>query len=123
MKGTPRHFVGIAVLIAIGLGIFLYAPAQNYAVVVALVGVGILLYACLAAPAGPALDGFPDALRRAMAGERPQHPQGATPELARVYDELASIADRRARETAEATKRTRELDDAERTLEEVAKSL
>src|SRR5215831_9646077 len=101
MSLSPKTVLGIVVLLAAGAGILFYSPNQNYAVIVALLGVGALLLAGYGQSGGASLDGLADAVRRATGGERPAAPPSASPELARVYDELGALADRRAREAAD----------------------
>ena len=121
MSPLPKNLVAALLLLAVGVGILFYVPAQTYAIAVAIVGAAALLFAGGGAPAQ--LGGVTDAIRRAASGERPPAPAGATGELARTYEELAALADRRARETADHAKRSRELDDAEHTLEDVTRRL
>src|SRR3984885_15152137 len=122
MSPLPKHIVAALLLMAAGVGILLYQPAQSYAIVVAIAGAGVILFAGSGA-GGAQLGGITDSIRRASSGERPTSPAGATGELARTYEELGALADRRARETADHAKRSRELDDAEHTLEEVTRRL
>jgi methyl-accepting chemotaxis protein len=122
MTSMPKHLVAAIALMAIGVGILFVAPAQSYAIAVAIAGAAALLYAGTGS-SGVAVGGLADAIRRAAGGERPQAPPGTTGELARAFDELSSLADRRAREAADQGKRTRDLDEAEQTLEDVARKL
>ncbi len=57
-----------------------------------------------------------DGVRRARRGDRPSPPLGASPEVARVFDELARIAD-------EEEKRAREARDAQEQFEQLSKKL
>jgi methyl-accepting chemotaxis protein len=57
-----------------------------------------------------------DGVRRARRGDRPSPPIGASPDLARVFDELGRLAD-------EEEKRTRELKDAHDQFEQLARKL
>ena len=57
-----------------------------------------------------------EGLRRARRGERPSPPLGASPELARVFDELGRVSE-------EDDKRTRELKEAQDQLESICRKL
>src|SRR5687768_5038397 len=57
-----------------------------------------------------------DGVRRARRGDRPSPPMGASPEVARVFDELSRIAD-------EEEKRAREARDAQEQFEALSKKL
>ncbi len=121
MTPMPKHLMAAVALLAIGAGILFVAPAQTYAILVAIAGAVAILYA--GAGGGAALGSVSEAVRKAAGGERPTAPPGTTGDLARVYEELAALADRRAKEASDQAKKTRELDDAEHTLEDVARKL
>ncbi len=123
MSPMPKHLVAAGLLVAIGVGIALLVPTQNFAVVIAIAGAASVVFAGRGPSAGVSLGGLGEAIRRATTGERPTAPAGTTGELAAVYEELGNLAERRTRETAEHEKRNRELDEAEHTLEDVARKL
>jgi methyl-accepting chemotaxis protein len=122
MSPMPKHLVAAIALMALGAGILFVAPAQNYAIFVAIVGAAAVLFAG-GGGGGAQVTGLADAVRKAAVGERPSAPAGASPEVARVYEELAAFAERRTKETTDQSKKTRELDEAEHTLEDVARKL
>jgi methyl-accepting chemotaxis protein len=125
MTPLPKHVLAAVLLIGLGLAVLFYPAAQSptAAVVVALVGAVALLSVGAGGGSSPALGALGDAIRRATTGERPAVPAGATGEIARAYEELGALADRRGREAADHSKRSRDLDQAEKTLEEVARNL
>jgi methyl-accepting chemotaxis protein len=89
--------------------------ALQAAVVVAALG---LVGAFLAGQGGANQDvgALVDGLRRARRGDRPSPPIGATPEIARVFDDLARIAE-------EEEKRSRDAKDAQDQFETLARKL
>lgn len=95
------------------------APSSTDAAIAgAVVFVLALVAAASATSSGPAQDIGPivDAFRRARRGDRVSAPSGATPDVARLYDELGRIAD-------EEEKRARDLKDAQDQLETVSRKL
>src|SRR5689334_22763234 len=94
--------------------------APQFSVVVAIAGAFALLVVGNGG-AAPLLNGLDDAIRRAMNGERTSAPAGATGELLRIYDELSLVAERRKKESGDLSKRTHDLDETEKTLEDVAR--
>jgi methyl-accepting chemotaxis protein len=72
---------------------------------------------------GTPIVGLADAVRRASAGDRVQSPPDATPELARVYEELSTLSEARKAEQAEGEARAHALKGTDKTLDDVAQKL
>ncbi len=95
MTLTSRHLIAIvAVLASLLIGYFVSKEVgPSGFIITGFVGGAFgVLYAGAGAPAGPATDGLIDAIRRTAKGDPPAMPAGATPDTARVYEELARIA-------------------------------
>ena len=125
---SPKQIVGILLVIAGGVaGVALLKDSgQVIAISIAVVAAIAIFVGGQGGGAGgggPSIEGLAEAARRAAAGERVSAPASATGELARVYDELAALADRRKREATEVATRKADVDQYERTLEEAAKRL
>jgi len=128
MTLSTKQIGSIALVIALGvIGMLaVNAGMQAFAgpaiMLVALVAAGALLMNGGGGnPAG--LDGLGDAARRAATGERPSAPVNASPEIARVYEELGQVADRARKHEAELTAKQADLHATEMTLEEVTRRL
>jgi methyl-accepting chemotaxis protein len=117
--------VGLLAVIGVGVGaMFAAREAGPFLITVALVGAAGILYSASGAPTGGvSVAGLADAVRRAAAGDRVHVPPQLPPELERVYEELASLADRRARDLANESKRKAEIENYERTLEEAMRRI
>jgi methyl-accepting chemotaxis protein len=130
MTLTSKQLGSIVGVIALGVVLMLAVNAGFPA----LAGPGIILVALAAAVAvavsggggggsTAGLDALGDAVRRAGSGERPSPPMGAAPEIVRVFDELAAMADRMRRQEAEHATKQADLQTTERSLEEVTRRL
>jgi methyl-accepting chemotaxis protein len=96
MKLTQRALLGIAVPIAIGVAVAMFEPSfRIHAVILGLVGsVAVWLAGGSGgAPEGESLEPLRGAVRRVLDGKKPDAPAGATPDLARFYDELAEVSE------------------------------
>jgi methyl-accepting chemotaxis protein len=122
MTLSPKQIIGVLTCLAVGAGFMLYAKEAG-PFFVAIVGAAAILFAGGGGPAGPSLTGLVDAAQRASSGERPTAPAGAPPELQRVYDTLATVAEQRKKELAEIESRQEALSAHERALEEAAARL
>jgi methyl-accepting chemotaxis protein len=111
----------VAALFA-GLGLVVAPQYPQVAPVVAAFG-AIVVLLVVGGAGGANVAGLADAVRRAASGDRVSAPEGATGDLARVYDELASLADKRRAEGRDLTKRREELETSERALEEATRRL
>ena len=128
MTLTTKQIVGFIVVLGMGLVGMALAKAASadiagyFPIGVAVVAaVFLLLFGGGAAPAS--LGPVADAARRAAQGDRVPAPAGATPEVQRIYDELASLADARKRELADASTKQMDVDQYERALEEAVRRL
>jgi methyl-accepting chemotaxis protein len=128
MTLSTKQIGSIALVIALGvLGMFVVNAGIQ-----ALAGPAVMLVALVAAGAllvnggggsTTGLDGLSEAARRAAAGERPSAPLNASPEIARVYEELAQLADRAHKHEAALATKQADLHSTESTLEEVTRRL
>ncbi len=108
MTFTPKQLLlAFVVFIAGFVGFALAKESGIYVIGVAAVGVLAVGFGGQAANAATA--GLVEAARRARDGERPTPPSGSPPEVLRVYDELATLADRHAKRKTEMAKRERDL--------------
>ena len=93
-------------------------PGQMLTQLVGIMLVAGIVAVFLSAAGGTAEDvsSVSDGLRRARRGERPSPPSGASPNLARVFDELSRFGE-------EEEKRLREARDAQAEIENVTRKL
>jgi methyl-accepting chemotaxis protein len=101
MTISSRQLIAAALLAAAALGLgFVVKEASSYFFAFAVAGAVAVLFAGSGSSARGVAE-LPDALARASKGDRPALPPGAPPELARVYEQAAQLADvvARARET------------------------
>ena len=119
---TNRQVGAIVVIaVAVGLAYFMAQgrdPNQIALQIIGVVGVGGAVGVLVSSAGGSAQDvgTVVDGLRRARRGDRPSPPIGATPEIARLFDDLARIAE-------EEEKRTRDAREAQDQIESLAKKL
>src|ERR1700722_6103837 len=98
MTLSPKQLASaVIILVFAGIGSYLYKDASFVFVGMGIVSIVALLMGAGAA-SGPSVEGLGEAMRRATNGERSAAPAAAPPPLARVYDELTNLADRRKRE-------------------------
>jgi methyl-accepting chemotaxis protein len=128
MTFTSKQIGSIALVLALGvIGMMVVnaAPvsfAGPIVILVAFVAAGALVTAGGGGGA-TGLDGMADAIRRAGEGERPSPPASASPEVSRLYDELASMAERIRKHEAEIEAKAENLHNTEQSLEEVTRRL
>lgn len=105
-------------IVAIGGAAIAFLIARDTVQLAVFAGVGGLIGVFLAAQSGGGQDvgAIVDGVRRARRGDRPIVPSGATPETARLFDELAGIAE-------DEEKRGRRSKEAQEDLENLAKKL
>jgi len=119
---TSRQVAALLVVAAAGVAAVLMLQKQDSnqiaAQIAGIVGLGGAIGVLISSSGGPGQDvgAIIDGLRRARRGDRPSPPIGATPEIARVFDDLARIAE-------EEEKRTREARHAQEQIESLAKKL
>ena len=119
---------GVLIVLVMGVaGMYVAREAASYmaayVVTVALVGaIGIVIAGVGAGPGG-SLASLADAARRAATGEKPTIPSGATAEVLRLYEALASVADNRIKDRHELGARHEKIVEYERTLEDIAQRL
>jgi len=117
-QGAAAVLVIVAAALAYVLTKDIPGRAELPTQIAALVAACGLLAIALSASGGPSQDvgAVVDGLRRAREGRVPRPPIGASPELARVFDDLARVAE-------EEEKRAREARDAQEQIETLAKKL
>lgn len=108
----------VAILLVAGAAAAGYALLHDPAQLAVLVAVAGVVAVLVSATAGGQQDvgAIIDGVRRARRGDRATPPLGASPEVARVFDELARIAD-------EEDKRAREARDAQEQFESLSRKL
>jgi len=113
---NKNALIGLA--IAVGAAIIAFVLAKDITQVAAVCAVGGVVGVILASSGGGSTDvgAIVDGVRRARRGDRPIVPSGATPETARLFDELSRIAD-------DEEKRSRSQKEAQEDLEGLAKKL
>ena len=124
MNLTPSSKILLAAVIVAGAAILAWNQwgqglAPNTALVAGVPAVvALLIIFALAQSAGGMQDAgaLVEAVRRAKRGDRTNPPAGAPPDVARIYDELARIAD-------EEEKRGREARDAQQQFETLSRKL
>jgi len=122
MSLTPKQLVGALVVFVAGfIGFALAKEGGVYVIVVA--GVGALAVAWGSGGPASGLQGVVDAVRKTKDGEKPSLPAGSSPEVARLYDELSSLAESRAKQTQLLEKRERELEAAIESMLELSNRL
>ena len=127
MTLSSKQIFSILGLLVLGLaGMFLAkdpAVAGPMVIVVALVAAGAVIYGGSGGGGSVNLEGLSEAVRRAMSGERPSPPPNVTGELARAFDEIGTLAERRKKETSDLATKQAELEQSERSLEEITRRL
>ncbi len=122
---SSRQLVAILVVAAVGIGAGIWLQgkdpnqvASQVGQIVAIVTLAGAVGVVFASAGGPSQDvgAVVEGLRRARRGDRPSPPIGATPEVARLFDDLARIAE-------EEEKRTRETREAQDQIDSLAKRL
>lgn len=120
---SNRQLVAILVIAAAAAIAFFVArdskdPAQLATTMAGLIAIAGILGVFLAGGSGPGQDvgAVADGIRRARRGDRPSAPLGASPELARVFDELARMAD-------DEEKRLRDAKDAQDQIDALTRKL
>ena len=128
MNLTSRQLGYLLAILAVTGALYAYNPQTGVPIlIVGALGV-IFLFLVVGESRTSGAGGVPvatvvDGVRQAASGQRPTLPPGASPDLARVYDELSQLADVRARESTEHGTRDAELTAAEHALEEVARRM
>jgi methyl-accepting chemotaxis protein len=123
-QAQRQLLIGILVAAVFGgIGFVLSPQYPQMAPVIAALGAIVVLIVVGGQTGGANVSGLADAVRRAASGERVSTPEGATGDLARVYDELSALSDKRRAEAREASKRKEDLSDTERMLEELSRRL
>src|SRR5690349_13208022 len=99
MNSKLLSIAGIILFVGLALG-FLSKPLVDYnGQLFMAFGVGAMLavlYTASTARGGAQLSGLRDALRAAARGKTPKLPEGAPPELADAFEQIAEIAERHA---------------------------
>jgi methyl-accepting chemotaxis protein len=129
MTLSSKQLGSIAVIVLLGVACMMVANAPGTQ---AFTGPMIIVLALVAAAAlvmsgggggASGLEGMGEAIRRAAGGERPNAPATASPEVSRLYDELASMAERIRKHETEFETKQADLQTTEQTLEEVTRRL
>jgi methyl-accepting chemotaxis protein len=119
--GSIALVIGLGVIGMMVVNAGMPTLAGPLIILVALAGAAALLLNGGGGASG--LDGVADAVRRAAAGERPSPPANATGDIARIYEELAQMAERARRAESGVEAKQAELQVTEQSLEDVAKRL
>ena len=118
-----KQLAGVLAVLVVAVGAaFLTKDAAPYIVTVGVVGVIAVLFGG-GGGGGASLQGLADAARRAASGERPTAPADAAGEMLRVYEALASVAERRRKEQEDVGTRHDQVAEYQRALEEIAERL
>jgi methyl-accepting chemotaxis protein len=113
---SKNFLFAVLVVAAFAIAGFFAGP-NNPMLMLLVAGIGGVVGSAIAGSgSGGDAGALVDAVRRARRGDRPHAPSGAPPDLARVFDELARIAD-------EEETRNRSLKQAHEDLEGLAKKL
>jgi methyl-accepting chemotaxis protein len=126
MKLSSRQLGYLGILIAATAALWFFNQQIGNAILL-VGGLGVVFLFLMAGeggggggvPVAPILEG----VRQAALGQRPALPIGASPDTARIYEELSQLADVRSKEATEHSSRDAELTEAERALEEVARRM
>ena len=114
--------LGVSVLMA-----FVAKDATGQNLMLAILAVGVLAAGILAFNSGGAgganVGALADDVRRAATGDRPSPPGDATPEVRRIYDELATLVERRKKDEDEIGRKRDEVMKTARTLDKLAEEL
>ncbi len=84
----------VALLVVVGGAALAFAFGKGEAVaigVTAIAGLGAVMFAASGGASSEGLEQVSTALKRALDGKKPEPPQGASPELARVFDDIAEL--------------------------------
>ncbi len=122
MNQANRLLVGLLILI-LAVGAAMVIKEQALPVVTIAV---VALFAIIALSrdgGGAKIEGLAEALGRAADGERPPLPVDASPAVARLYDDLGAVAERRRKELAKLEAREADIVSTERLLDEVTRRL
>jgi methyl-accepting chemotaxis protein len=125
MTLTPKQFYGILAVLAVGFGAPYVVPgaAGPIGIATAVIAAIAIVLAGGGGGGGANVAGLTEAMRRAAVGERVSTPAGATPEVARVYEELATLADARKKELRDLEARQETTAQLERALGDESKRL
>jgi len=108
---SPKQLLALLALVGAAFASATYFKDASPAIFgITALAIGAVLFAGGGGSGSPLmLDGLPEAVRRALGGERVSPPSGATGGLLSAYDELARIAEGRRKELSEATSKADEL--------------
>src|SRR5579859_5694426 len=124
MTLSSKQVIGVVVILAVGAAASFFArDAAPYMIGIALVGVISVVFAGTAGAAGPSLVALAEAARKAGAGDKVRLPEGATGEVLRVYEALATVADQRRKDQSEIGAKREQVGEYERLLEESSRRL
>jgi methyl-accepting chemotaxis protein len=124
MTLTHKQMYGMAAVLVVGLVAPFVLPTLFYVGIAAAIAAVIAIgFAGGGGPGGANVAGLTDAMRRAATGERVSTPAGATPEMGRVYEELAALADARKKELRDLATRQETTAQLERALGEESRHL
>jgi methyl-accepting chemotaxis protein len=123
MTLTSKQLFGILAVVVVGLAAPYVAPTAAQVGIAAAIVAAVAIAMSGGGAAGANVSGLTDAMRRAALGERVAAPPGATPEVARVYDELAALADARKKELRDLETRQETTAQLERSLGDESKRL
>jgi len=123
MNGIPKNVIGILLVLAVAYAAST-AAKDNVQVAVGIVAV-VAAVALFVSGGGSSaqLSSIADAARRLKDGDRPTLPAGASPEVARVYDELSQLAEAFTKSAKGAEKRAQENAESVQSFQELAKRL
>ncbi len=125
---SQKQLIGALLSIGAGIAAMYLAQAMGareagpYAIGVGIVSAVVMLMFGDGSSTGTAL-AIADAAKRAVKGERVSPPDGASPELARIYQELANIADEQKKASTNETTRRADVDRGAELLDETTRRL
>ncbi len=122
MTFTNKHWFAVALMGAALVGAFAVKDQALPLLVVAVVGLFVIVLTMQTGGA-PSLGGLIDAVRNASNGEKIRTPENASPEMARIFEEIATVAAQRRKELAAAEARQVDVNEAEKVLADLTRKL
>ncbi len=121
MTFTPKQWVAVVLAGAAIAGAFAFKDQAVPLMVLAVVG--LLVVALTSGSTGQSLTGIVEALQRAANGESVRAPANSSDEVARLFEEISTVAQQRKKELSAARARQGEVEEAEKTLADLTRKL
>jgi methyl-accepting chemotaxis protein len=122
-SSLARTLVGVVGVLVVALAGQNFAPKEAQIFILCLAAAAAVVFVGMGSGGAASLQGFIDAARRVATGEKPSVPSQSTGESLRLYEALVTIADERKKDRGDFEARREQMEQYERTLEEMGTRL